>query len=62
MFGIGPGQASVKESSKMSSGGDAKLFARVRAFLLRFRKDAPAPVAYLNLGDRRWSCIHYPGL
>jgi len=35
MFGIGPGQASAKDSSKMSSGGDAKLFARVRAFLLR---------------------------
>jgi hypothetical protein len=34
MFGIGPGQASAKDSSKMSSGGDAKLFARVRAFLL----------------------------
>ncbi len=33
MFGIGPGQASAKDSSKMSS-GDAKLFARVRAFLL----------------------------
>ena len=36
MISIGPGPASIKDSgssSKMSSGGDAKLFARVRAYL-----------------------------